>query len=78
MYQTSSDGNQTTSTLSITLNRSDSGRKLICKAYNNAVAGHSIEDGWQLDIQCKFFIVMYIYLTFFLIYRNKNLCISEK
>lgn len=52
--QTSSDGNQTTSTLSITLNRSDAGRYLSCRAYNHAVPSDALEDGWRLDIQCKF------------------------
>lgn len=51
--QTSSDGNQTTSTLSITLNRSDAGRYLSCRAYNHAVPSDALEDGWRLDIQCK-------------------------
>ncbi|KAG4065909.1 hypothetical protein HA402_000356 [Bradysia odoriphaga] len=48
---TSSDGNQTTSTLSITLNRSDAGRYLSCRAYNHAVPSDALEDGWRLDIQ---------------------------
>lgn len=52
--QTSSDGNQTTSTLSITLNRSDAGRYLACRAYNHAVPSDALEDGWRLDIQCRF------------------------
>lgn len=51
--QTSSDGNQTTSTLSITLNRSDAGRYLSCRAYNHAVPSDALEDGWRLDIQCE-------------------------
>lgn len=53
--QTSSDGNQTTSTLSITLNRSDAGRYLSCRAYNHAVPSDALEDGWRLDIQCKLY-----------------------
>lgn len=51
--QLSSDGNQTTSTLSITLSRVDAGRYLSCRAYNHAVQSEVLEDGWRLDIQCK-------------------------
>ncbi|XP_034475559.1 hemicentin-1 [Drosophila innubila] len=48
---TSSDGNQTTSTLSINLSKTDSGKFLSCKAYNHAVPSDPLEDGWKLDIQ---------------------------
>ncbi|CAO1431490.1 unnamed protein product [Diamesa hyperborea] len=48
---TSSDGNQTTSTLSITLSRSDAGKYLSCKAYNHMSPTDALEDGWRLDIQ---------------------------
>ncbi|EDS45463.1 conserved hypothetical protein [Culex quinquefasciatus] len=48
---TSADGNQTTSTLSISLNRTDAGKYLSCKAYNTYVPSDALEDGWQLDIQ---------------------------
>ncbi|KAH8280897.1 hypothetical protein KR054_003592 [Drosophila jambulina] len=48
---TSSDGNQTTSTLSISLSKSDAGKYLSCKAYNHAVPSEPLEDGWKLDIQ---------------------------
>ncbi|XP_034662612.1 hemicentin-1 isoform X1 [Drosophila subobscura] len=48
---TSSDGNQTTSTLSISLSKADSGKFLSCKAYNHAVPSEPLEDGWKLDIQ---------------------------
>lgn len=54
--QTSSDGNQTTSTLSITLNRDDAGKHLSCRAYNHAVPSETLEDGWRLDIQCKYIL----------------------
>jgi hypothetical protein len=52
--QTSSDGNQTTSTLSITLSRSDAGKYLSCKAYNHMSPSEALEDGWRLDIQCEY------------------------
>ncbi|ALC45415.1 CG12950 [Drosophila busckii] len=48
---TSSDGNQTTSTLSIILSKSDAGKYLSCKSYNHAVPSDPLEDGWKLDIQ---------------------------
>ncbi|XP_068152955.1 nephrin isoform X1 [Drosophila tropicalis] len=48
---TSSDGNQTTSTLSISLSKSDAGKFLACKAYNHAIPSEPLEDGWKLDIQ---------------------------
>ncbi|XP_049305880.1 hemicentin-2-like isoform X2 [Bactrocera dorsalis] len=47
----SSDGNQTTSTLSIIFEKSDSGKFLSCKAYNLAKPVMPLEDGWILDIQ---------------------------
>ncbi|XP_017465479.1 PREDICTED: titin-like, partial [Rhagoletis zephyria] len=46
----SSDGNQTTSTLSITFDKSDAGKYLSCKAYNLVITA-PLEDGWMLDIQ---------------------------
>jgi hypothetical protein len=52
--QMSADGNETTSTLSITLSRADSGKYLSCKAYNNAIQSEVLEDGWKLDIQCEY------------------------
>ncbi|KAI8116454.1 Nephrin [Lucilia cuprina] len=50
---TSSDGNQTTSTLSISFSKTDAGKLLTCKAYNHAVPTEPLEDGWKLDIQWK-------------------------
>ncbi|XP_069962130.1 neural cell adhesion molecule 2 isoform X2 [Bactrocera oleae] len=47
----SSDGNQTTSTLSIIFEKSDSGKYLSCKSYNLAKPVMPLEDGWILDIQ---------------------------
>ncbi|KAL9899858.1 sidestep VII transmembrane protein isoform 1-T3 [Glossina fuscipes fuscipes] len=48
---TSSDGNQTTSTLSISFSKTDDGKLLTCKAYNHAIPSEPLEDGWKLDIQ---------------------------
>ncbi|XP_073848797.1 sidestep VII transmembrane protein isoform X3 [Musca autumnalis] len=47
---TSSDGNQTTSTLSISFNKNDAGKLLTCKAYNHATPSELLEDGWKLEI----------------------------
>lgn len=53
--QTSADGNETTSSLSITLNRTDGGKYLTCQAYNKAFSTtEPLEDGWKLDILCEF------------------------
>lgn len=70
--QLSSDGNQTTSTLSITLSRVDSGRYLSCRAYNPALQSETLEDGWRLDIQCEFKIhrKLYTYIIMVIIHMN--------
>lgn len=60
LLQTSSDGNQTTSTLSITLSRTDAGKYLSCQAYNKAFSTEPLEDGWKLDIQCKSFPIFFV------------------
>lgn len=52
--QTSSDGNQTTSTLSIVLSHADANKYLSCRAYNHAVPAKVLEDRWRLDIQCEY------------------------
>lgn len=67
--QTSSDGNQTTSTLSITLSRSDAGKYLSCKAYNHMSPSEALEDGWKLDIQCEYNGIFLI-STFPLLHRH--------
>ncbi|KAI8116455.1 Nephrin [Lucilia cuprina] len=56
---TSSDGNQTTSTLSISFSKTDAGKLLTCKAYNHAVPTEPLEDGWKLDIQSIILIVLF-------------------
>uniref|UniRef100_W8BB58 Neural cell adhesion molecule 2 n=1 Tax=Ceratitis capitata TaxID=7213 RepID=W8BB58_CERCA len=47
---TSSDGNQTTSTLSVIFDKTDAGKYLICKAYNHVSQTKPLEDRWKLDI----------------------------
>lgn len=65
LLQTSSDGNQTTSTLSITLSRADAGKYLSCKAYNHMSPSDALEDGWRLDIQCKWIMEKFFFITWF-------------
>lgn len=61
LLQTSSDGNETTSSLSITFSRADAGRYLSCQAYNKAFSTEPLEDGWKLDIQCKFSLIWFFF-----------------
>lgn len=59
LLQTSNDGNQTTSTLSIIFTRTDGGKYLSCQAYNKAFSTEPLEDGWKLDIHCKFPLICF-------------------
>lgn len=56
--QTSKDGNTTTSTLSLIPKKEDSGKYLSCRAENSIIPSKVLEDGWELQIQCKYSIVM--------------------
>jgi hypothetical protein len=52
--QLSTDGNTTTSTVSLQLNKADAGAKLACRASNPQMPSvAALEDDWTLDIQCK-------------------------
>lgn len=75
--QLSSDGNQTTSTLSITLSRADSGRYLSCRAYNPALQSETLEDGWRLDIQCEFKIRRKLFSDLFIYYCGYKMHVNE-
>lgn len=63
ILQTSSDGNTTTSTLSFIASKEDTGKYLSCRAENPVVNADGLEDGWRLEIQCKYFY------TFILIFH---------
>jgi hypothetical protein len=51
--QTSNDGNTTTSTLSLIVQKEDAGKYLSCQARNTIFQKEGLEDGWKLEIQCK-------------------------
>lgn len=59
MFQTSNDGNTTTSTLSFTATKDDAGKYLSCRAENTIVSSEGLEDGWRLEIQCKYYILQF-------------------
>lgn len=60
LLQTSSDGNQTTSTLTIVLSHADANKYLSCRAYNHAMPDKSVEDRWRLDIQCNYDFILFL------------------
>lgn len=60
--QLSTDGNTTTSTVSLQLTKSDAGVKLACRASNPQMPSvPALEDDWILDIQCKLLIKFFMY-----------------
>lgn len=52
-FQTSTDGNTTTSTLSFTPKKEDDGKYLSCKAENKVLSTDSLKDGWKMEIHCE-------------------------
>lgn len=51
----STDGNTTTSTISLQLTKADAGAKLACRASNPQMPSvGAIADDWTLDIQCMY------------------------
>ncbi|KAG8260002.1 hypothetical protein J6590_106811, partial [Homalodisca vitripennis] len=50
---TSNDGNTTTSTLSFTVTKEDSGKNLTCRAENPTVSSEILETTWTLHVHCK-------------------------
>jgi hypothetical protein len=65
--QTSNDGNTTTSTLSLIVQKDDAGKYLTCQAKNTIFQKEGLEDGWQLEIQCEYSVLMY----YGALYRNQ-------
>lgn len=53
IFQTSTDGNTTTSTLSFTPKKEDDGKNLSCRAENKVLSSDSLKDGWKLEIHCE-------------------------
>lgn len=75
ILQTSSDGNTTTSTLSFIASKEDTGKYLSCRAENPVVNADGLEDGWRLEIQCKYFytfIYFHIYKMYIKVWRMKS------
>ncbi len=56
IFQTSKDGNTTTSTLSLIPKKEDSGKYLSCRAENSIIPSKVLEDGWELQIQCEYLL----------------------
>lgn len=52
--QTTGDGNETTSTISLSVELEDEGVTLSCRASNSHIPGSAIEDSWTLTVHCKF------------------------
>lgn len=55
MFQVSSDGNVTTSKLTLVPTVEDNGKRLTCRADNRNVAAGAEEDSIELNVYCKFF-----------------------
>jgi hypothetical protein len=54
LFQTSPDGNVTTSTLTFSPQVDDSGKSLTCRAENRHISGSAQEDTWTLNVHCKY------------------------
>lgn len=52
-FQTANNGNATRSTLSFIPRKVDSGKYLSCRAENSIIPSKVLEDGWDLQVQCK-------------------------
>lgn len=81
LFQTSNDGNTTTSTLSFVPRKEDDGKYLSCKAENKMMSTESLEDRWKLEIHCELISFSLICIScysklnwiFSVIFRQKSL-----
>ena len=55
-FQTSPDGNVTLSILNYVPTIRDAGKYMACRAENPELPDATLEDGWKLEIYCKFFL----------------------
>lgn len=53
-FQTSNDGNTTTSILSLNVSKADGGKYLSCRAENKMLQQESIVDGITLEVHCEY------------------------
>ena len=56
-FQTSPDGNVTLSILNYVPTIRDAGKYMACRAENPELPDATLEDGWKLEIYCKFFTI---------------------
>ena len=54
VFQTSPDGNVTLSIINYVPSVRDAGKYMSCRAENPELPDSSIEDGWKLEIHCKY------------------------
>lgn len=55
-FQTSSDGNTTTSILSLNVTKEDNGKYLSCRAENKMLHQESLVDGITLEVHCEHYL----------------------
>ena len=60
IFQTSPDGNVTLSILNYVPSIRDAGKYMACRAENSELPDATLEDGWKLEIHCKFLSEKYL------------------
>ena len=60
ILQTSPDGNVTLSILNYVPSIRDAGKYIACRAENSELPDATLEDGWKLEIHCKFLSENYL------------------
>lgn len=71
-FQTSNDGNTTTSILSLNVTKEDTGKYLSCRAENKMLQVESIVDGIRLEVHCKYELTLLPAFVFI------NACFTDK